>query len=343
MSPSEFHSELAPHLGEEYNERAVLCRATVERIPEILFLVHVHMRQLSLAIDRISDGEEEDRRRSAYRRIARSVADEMRALDRGLQHFRTGPLMRLVLQGPAGAVFADSVLMDEFVMATIGPAGGGAEHHLALPRIEGVRRADRAVSQLVDQIRDLVGQPSQNLGGWQTNSLIEPTSLPPDEEPVPHPHAAPNDFRRAAVVPPQDIRELLLRADSEHSLAHCRKAVLDGSLHYIAMFRGMEQLLEVDAFEGREVKQFLTRLAPQTRRELYREFGREAEIQVAELARHSGAATGSPLLRVVFDVEQGAIFYYRVGEDRHLIGVTLNQRAVSQGDDAAGNLALTCR
>jgi hypothetical protein len=300
------------------------------------------MRQLTLAIDRISDGEE-DRRRSAYRRIARSVADEMRALDRGLQHFRTGPLIRLVLQGPAGAVFADSVLLDEFVMAAIGPAGGGAEHDLALPRMEGVRRVDRAVTRLVDQIRDIVGQPSQNLGGWETSSLIEPTSLPPDEAPVPPPEADPKDFRRAAQVPAQDLREQLMRADAENSLALCRKAVLDGSLHYIAMFRGMEQLLEVDAFEGREVKLFLTRIAPQTRRELYREFGREAEIQVAELARLSGSATGSPLLRVVFDVEQGAIFYYRVGDDRHLIAVTLNQRAVSQGDDAAGNLALACR
>jgi hypothetical protein len=228
-------------------------------------------------------------------------------------------------------------------MATIGLPADTEQAEVVLPRIDLVRRTDRALTRLADQIRALVGQPSLNLGGWLTSLTAGPVDRPADNESVPPPGADPDDFRRAARVAPGDLHEEVMQAGSHDQLDACREAVANGSLHYVALYRGTEQLLEVDAFEGNDVKQFLTRIAPGTRRELYRQFGREAAGQTAELARLTATVTGTPLLRVVFDVEEGAIFYYRVGEDRHLIGVTLHQSVVSQADDAAGELALRCQ
>jgi hypothetical protein len=343
MSPSTFHIERAAQLGEEYDERADLCRSVAEAHEEILFLAHIHLRRLSLTLDRLAVAEDAGRRREAFEAVARYVSGEMRALDRDLQHFRTGPLIRLVLHGIEGAVFCDSVLMDEFVLGIIGPVPDGGGQAVPLPRLGPVRRADRAVSHLVDEIRDIVGQPTQNLGGWDTSVPITPTSLPADETSVPPPDAPPASFRRARQTTDEEIRSQVITPEGEYWLADCREAVRDGALHYVALFRGTEQLVEVDSFEGRDVRSFLTNIAPQVRRDLYRQFGREAEIHVAELARFCREAAGMPLLRVVFDVEQGAIMYYRVGDDRHLIAVTLHQRDVSQADDTAGNLVLRCR
>ncbi|MEV0898121.1 hypothetical protein [Actinoplanes sp. NPDC049802] len=314
MPATGVHIDRADDLGPEFDTRADLCRITVLTEPDIRFLTHVNMRRRSLSIDR---AESDETGRTSHLRIVRAVTDEMRALDRSLQHFRTGSLIRMVLQGAGGAFFANSIFLDEYVMAST-TAGGDVDPSSPAR----VSHVDKAVSKLVDRIRELVGQPSLNPGGW--------FEIPPESE-------------HADEVPAEAVHEEALHPDGGTALPSFRNAVARGSLQYAALFRGTDQLLEVDTFESNTVKQFLTRIPPQIRREFYREFGRLAERNVAELARVSAAATGAPLLRAVFDVEQGAIFYYRVGDDRHLIGMTLDQSAVAAADHHAAALAVDCR
>jgi hypothetical protein len=314
--------ERADDLGAEFDTRADLCRTTVLEQPDIQFLVHVNMRRPNLVIDRLVDGDGDGSRRESYLRIARAVDDEMRALDRNLQHFRAGSLIRLVLQGPRGAILANSIFLDEYVMATVGLNAEAAPPAGIPSQLANVSHVDKAVSALVDRIRALVGQPSLNPGGWLEN--------PPHSEPV-------------RPISAEAIHEEIMHPEGSGALEIFRNAVASGALQYAALFRGRDQLLQVDAFESNGIKQFLTRITPQIRRENYREFGLQAEEHVAELARLTSFATGAPLLRVVFDVEQGAIIYYRVGEDRHLIGMTLDQSAVREADDEARNLVLKCR
>lgn len=120
----------------------------------------------------------------------------------------------------------------------------------------------------------------------------------------------------------------------------CRNALSVERLHYLALYEPPDdqpdaparRIFSVDTFE--QAKYRLRQLTPHQRRELYQAQGlRVIELQKSldqELAHlHTG-----PLIRLVLDVEQGAIYYYEISRNPslHLIAVTLDQEHVYTTD-----------
>jgi hypothetical protein len=75
------------------------------------------------------------------------------------------------------------------------------------------------------------------------------------------------------------------------------------------------------------------------RRKFYNDFAMELSNVVSTLGRLTRSSVGGRLFRLVLDVEQGAIFYYRLRVNDYLVGVTLDQDQVHVADDKMALLA----
>ncbi len=116
-------------------------------------------------------------------------------------------------------------------------------------------------------------------------------------------------------------------------LEACRDALSVERLHYVALYEppdddpagAPQRVFSVDAFEQPRYR--LRQLSAHQRRGLYEQEG----LALIELRRSLEGRLGrlhtGRLVRVVLDVEQGAIYYYEVSREpaRHLVAVTLDQ------------------
>jgi hypothetical protein len=349
VTVSTVHVDQARHLGPAGTARVELCREAVVTTEDLQYVGHFRRRRWILSCDRIvpdggastdtaGDGRPLDRR-TAFRLMGNRLMDEIATLSDDLEQLGTGPLIRVVLHGPTGAVVCVSVLLDEFVVGVT--VQGGPRDIAGLPRDRAVRRADRAVSALADRVRATLGQPSKNPGGWLT-APPEPVPVGAETAPVPAPEAQPEAFYHAEPIPLTGVRASARHPDGGQYLAACRDAMTYGALHYLALYWDDVMLVEADMLDGDDVAQFPSSLTSGERRDMYRRYGREIQLQIAEFAGLAEAGAGCPVLRAVFDVEQGAIFYYRISDDRFLMAVTIRQNWVSQADDVAAALAATC-
>jgi hypothetical protein len=99
-----------------------------------------------------------------------------------------------------------------------------------------------------------------------------------------------------------------------------------------------------DVFEHDELSlYFAGPVTPSYRRRYYRELGEQlAEIRT-RLGRVSAHMLSGRLKRVVLDVEQGAVYYFRVSSRVYLVGVTLHQPRVRTMDLRMAELARECQ
>jgi hypothetical protein len=123
-------------------------------------------------------------------------------------------------------------------------------------------------------------------------------------------------------------------------LEACKAALSVERLHYIALYEppddrpdaGAERVFSVDTFE--QVRYRVRQLPPHQRRERYHaEALRIIELRDTLNGQLADLQTG-PLVRLVLDVEQGALYYYEISHTpkRHLIAVTLDQDHVYTTD-----------
>jgi hypothetical protein len=258
---------------------------------------------------------------AVLRRICEEVNLLTAAVDRQLQQALTGPLVRVVVQGPDGVVFCDQVLPRQHVVGVAVPVGDQGCRGLPLARWPAVRSVDQGLSQLVDELRDLVSLETMNLGGWLTQG-------PPqvDEGPVADEGPDPRVVRRSVDAPD----------GVEHELAGV--LAVEG-LHLVALYGPDGIQAQADILDTPQLSPFDQLLAATARRGFYADFG-HGHPSVRRLGHVARAVTGEPVGRVVLDVAQGAVFVYRLDADRFLFGVTLKQRRVSQSDDRLADLAL---
>lgn len=119
----------------------------------------------------------------------------------------------------------------------------------------------------------------------------------------------------------------------------CRSHVKADDLHYVALYVDDVCAFYLDAFPHHAVQVYFTDEQHEERR-------RDAYLQVAAYLREllpdmntafEGIDSGI-LIRVVLDVERGAVYYYRIDSRRFLIGVTLNQSVVHKADSVMTRL-----
>lgn len=268
---------------------------------------------------RDGDGGADPEKRPAYRAAGQQLAFMMTALDQELAEIETGRLIRMVCHTEQGALFCMAVTPKNYVLGIVfGPATEPQEGHTALPRVPLVRATDRHIAGLVGELRDRIGLPTLNHGGWQSRDR----ALPP-------------------TAPPPGFLSAAHRSGRESALDDRFARALDPKeLVYVSRSRGGEVVEEVDILDHEFVAEGRSDfISARAAREFYRRISGEFGTYARQLGLTAQQAVNGRMLRIVLDVEQGAIYYYRLGPGDYLVGVTINQKRVSEADDVLGRLA----
>jgi hypothetical protein len=117
------------------------------------------------------------------------------------------------------------------------------------------------------------------------------------------------------------------------------RAIRPDDLHFVAYCRDGEVVFTADYLGDRSLAPFFTQITFATRRKFYLEFSQELCSHATKLSRATRGVLGGLLVRCVLDVEQGAIYYYRIKPGDYLVGVTIDQSRVSGADDRMSRLA----
>jgi hypothetical protein len=109
-------------------------------------------------------------------------------------------------------------------------------------------------------------------------------------------------------------------------------------LHYVAFFVDERCHFSMDVFEDDHLSGMFAGVSEDQRRDQYVHQGlRLNRLVEAYNAEFRGIDVGI-LLRVVLDVERGALYYFYVDDRRFLVGVTLDQRQVHEADTKMVNV-----
>lgn len=318
---AEPHTERAPHLDEKFDSTVFQCRNAIRGHREIQHLAHYGDGVFDFSIDWLDQqaGASGRPHRHDLQRLGRALSFTLDRMDRTLQEVRTGAMIRMVLQTKSGAAITNAVVPRKNLVGLVldQPTSSGTDDHQA-PTTH-VTTADRAMSALATKLRELIQLRSANPGGWE-DVTDEPAET---EEPAGEPYVCTlttPDRRDAAVI------------DA------CRRAVHPDDLHFVAYCADDEVVFTADHLDSPVLGPFFTVLNLATRRKFYQEFSRELGTLVVELGRTVRGVLGGPLQRLVLDVEQGAVYYYRLRPCMYLVGVTLHQNRVSQADERLAEL-----
>ncbi|MFD2762945.1 hypothetical protein [Micromonospora eburnea] len=301
-----------------------LCRALLVRGCGVYHIAHYTAGVLDFALDLLAhesapvavDDADPAQRRNVHRRVGAQLVYRANELNRRLGELQSGALIRTVAQTRAGLVFCNSVVANEHVVGfgATPPAAPGA---VADPTT--ANEIDRAAAGLATDLRRLVRQRSQNPGGWLTAGNGQPSSDPsaPSGDAVP-PHVG-------GSIEPGGILAAALRP---------------AGLHYLSHHRAGEQVAAVDILEHPELAPFFNRgITVTDRRSRYQRLAADLSLLALQVSRDLRRAVVGDVARLVLDVEMGAVYYYRLAPDDYLVGVTLDQDAVSQADDAMWTVA----
>lgn len=119
----------------------------------------------------------------------------------------------------------------------------------------------------------------------------------------------------------------------------CQDTLDTEDLHFVAYFDETGDCqFYVDYFDDKALVKRATGDKSKRRTEYVRQ-GRHVRHMVGKLDKRFADLRTGPLVRVVLDVEQGALFYYRLKQVGFLIGVTLDQTKVDPTDWKLSDLA----
>jgi hypothetical protein len=119
----------------------------------------------------------------------------------------------------------------------------------------------------------------------------------------------------------------------------CKKHLSLVDLHYVAYYTADGTcLFYVDFLDDDGMAHFDVPDIP-NRRRLYEQEGRHLRSVATKLDKRLRALDSGMLIRLVVDVEKGALFYYNIKREGFLIGVTLDQSQVDPADRKMSTLA----
>jgi hypothetical protein len=320
--------DAAPHVGPAFADVRSASRAAVNpRGPH--HLAHFSGSVYDFEVD-IIDGCPPEvaaspvRLRADCRRTGRLLSAAIDDLDDDLRAAATGALIRVVLHAEEGAFCCDSIVPGRHVVGVVFDRA----HDQVLSAQPLVRSCDEVISVLATEQRRLLSLGTQNPGGFGTPAA-----------PVRADHTTRTEKVHIAREPATDISAGAL-AEVE---AACVNAVGPADLHYVALHTNRTVALLVDCMDHDDVSRFFTQISVSDRRAFYRRFGHDLPHVVGRFTRMTAPVIGARLLRMVLDVEQGALCYYRLAHDSYLVGATLNQARVATADDKVAALAVVCR
>lgn len=112
----------------------------------------------------------------------------------------------------------------------------------------------------------------------------------------------------------------------------CKSQLSTTDLHYVAYFVNRSCWFYLDAFDDTKLERFFGIVDVEKRREEYVRLGHQVSGMVGRLNHDFRQLDVGMLIRTVFDVERGALYYYWVDDRRYIVGVTLDQDRVEKAD-----------
>lgn len=113
----------------------------------------------------------------------------------------------------------------------------------------------------------------------------------------------------------------------------CKAHTKSDDLHYVAYYVDGRCVFYLDVFDHDQVNErFFSEATPEQRRTEYLRMALHLDEWLPDVNHNFDAIDSGILIRVVLDVERGALYYYRVDARRFLIGVTLDQSTVQKAD-----------
>ncbi|MEU6025116.1 hypothetical protein [Micromonospora sp. NPDC047134] len=295
-----------------FRKKRNLCRQLLLDNPSVYHLAHYTGGVLDFSLDLLAHDSappgrghtDLTQRREAYRRVGAQLVYRAAELSRRVWHLQCGGLVRLAAQTRLDYVFCNTTTGGEHVVgfASTAPAAGPVVDPAT------ASQADQGAARLATDLRGLVRQPSQNPGGWQTETYVPPSS-------------------------DGDIRPYLTEVgDSEAVLL---QALRPSGLHYLSHHRLGEQVGAVDILGHPDLEQYFNRGATVAdRRTGYKRLARDLSLLALQVSRDLRRAITGEVERLVLDLEIGAVYYYLLAPDEYLFGVCLDQDWVSHADQA---------
>jgi len=119
----------------------------------------------------------------------------------------------------------------------------------------------------------------------------------------------------------------------------CKAQLSTIDLHFVAFYTAADEcLFYMDVLDDETMRRFNIRNTADRRR-LYEQQGRYTRGLVRRLDRRFRDLDSGSLVRVVLDVEQGALFYYKLRDVGYMLGVTIDQTEVDPTDRKLSALA----
>lgn len=317
----------ASHADERFSETRDRCRDAILGGKALHYLALHTGCVTDFTVDVLNDSQftdwisgSPDSRRSVCQRAGRDLSGIVIDVDDRLEYVRTGALIRTVVQGARGSMYCNSVVPGQYLT---GHCFTSTVENSPLELCDG-KVADITLAQLVTGLRKRLSLGSQNPGGWLTfrpsgEDLASGKSIvvPPDVCGQPHIEKKQDDQRIDVCAAEVDCRDL----------------------HYVAYCRDGEVIFSVDHLGHKRLNSFYTQINVEDRRRFYHDFCQQFPLLVGRLGRIAGPLVGSRPERVVLDVEQGALYSYRIRTAEYLVGVTINQHQVAAVDDKLARLA----
>ncbi|GGK07337.1 hypothetical protein GCM10010123_41540 [Pilimelia anulata] len=314
-----------PFLPPGYRDRADRIAAAFAALPDLRYLGHHTGDHVDLWHARGADPAAVG---STIARAGRRLGVHVAEADRALAGLRTGALVRTVLQGPDAVTYVATITPNTYLVAVLGLPAAPEPDDPLLPRRPGVTEADIAVHQLADDIRRSMRLAHWDFGGWA--AALRDAAEPGPERLAAEPDGPP--VRAAAA-------EVVQGEPSAAALTACRQALSGGALHYVAHVARRRHAFVVDALNEDRLAPLSPDLPMDLRRVRYHELADDVAERMNLLGRAVLDVVGRPVQRAVFDVECGAIYFYRVGEVDFVLGITLDQDVVAEAELALAGCA----
>ncbi|HYN93858.1 MAG TPA: hypothetical protein VES42_08410 [Pilimelia sp.] len=125
------------------------------------------------------------------------------------------------------------------------------------------------------------------------------------------------------------------RADAYDGIVDlCRQQLSVKDLHYVAYYVKKQPVFRVDVLHDPGLARFYGIAGAEDRRAAYERHGRTVDRMMAKLNAEFRSMDSGVLIRLVLDVERGALYYYLIHQEseRFAVGVTLDQDRVHATD-----------
>lgn len=273
---------------------------------------------------------------AAHERTGRMLYYILRELEPDFAGLRTGALIRTVLRLPDGAVFYYMVEPGIHLYGATGDVG----------RIEAL---DATIADSVNTLRTAVRYSTLDFGSYSSmraaaargRDASAAAAVTAAEEPdadASEDTGTDEDACGTGAGHDGDRDGRGIGRDTEVATV-LRRALHPEGLHYLAYYRARSESDSVDIFERPGLRRFFRVASFEQRRDRYRRLGALLPGVMRRMNQSLGAVMHGELVRVVLDVEQGAVYFHALPGSRFLIGVTLDQSRVAVSDEQMARTA----